>query len=92
MKEETLTGIAIGAGLTITALLAKTALSGESGRALLRSTIKSGLLAYEKSRETLAEVAEDLEDIVVEVQDELRAEKARTQAKEPSTPPPADQE
>ncbi len=88
MKEETLKGIAIGAGLTAAALLAKSALSGAGGRALLRAAVKSSLLAYEKTREVLAEAAENLEDIVAEVQDELRAEKMR----QSQAAPPAGEE
>ncbi|GAB6067826.1 hypothetical protein JCM13664_11450 [Methylothermus subterraneus] len=85
MKEETLKGIAIGAGAIAAAWLAKSALSGETGRALVRATIKSGLLAFEKTREMLAEVAENLEDIVAEVQDELRAEKMARSQSSPDT-------
>lgn len=92
MKEETLKGIAIGAGLTAAALLAKSALAGAGGRALLRATIKSGLLAYEKAHEVLTEAAENLEDIVAEVQDELRAEKLRTQGESEAGAPPAGEE
>ncbi len=88
MKEETLTGIAIGAGLTAAVFLAKSALSGPGGRAFLRAAVKSSLLAYEKTREVLAEVAESLEDIVAEVQDELRAEKMR----QSQAAPPASEE
>ncbi|BCX80639.1 hypothetical protein MIT9_P0213 [Methylomarinovum caldicuralii] len=76
MKDETLKGIAIGVGLTAAALAARSALRGDTGRLLLRATLKSGILAYEKARETLAEVAEDVEDIYAEVQDELRQARA----------------
>ncbi|MFN3920048.1 MAG: DUF5132 domain-containing protein [Methylohalobius sp.] len=85
MNNDTLKGIALGAGAVIAALLAKAALSSSGGRALLRATIKSGVLAFEKSREVLAEAAESLEDIVAEVQDELRAEKMRQSEEAPAS-------
>ncbi|MCX8049134.1 MAG: DUF5132 domain-containing protein [Methylohalobius sp.] len=85
MNEDTLKGIAIGAGAVVAAFLAKSALSGSGGRALVRATVKTGLLAFEKTREVVAEAVENLEDIVAEVQDELRAEKmAQSQAAPPS--------
>lgn len=88
MNDDTLKGIALGAGAVVAALLAKSALSSPGGRALLRATIKSSVLAFEKTREVLAEAAESLEDIVAEVQDELRAEKMR----QSEASPPASEE
>lgn len=85
MNDDTLKGIALGAGAVVAALLAKSALSRSGGRALLRATIKSGVLAFEKSREILAEAVENLEDIVAEVHDELRAEKMAKNQDMPSS-------
>ncbi len=83
MNDDTLKGIALGAGAVVAAWLAKSALSGADGRALLRATVKTSLIAFEKTRELIAEAAENLEDIVAEVQDELRAEKMANSQTEP---------
>ncbi len=75
MNDDTLKGIALGAGAAAAVWLVKSALASTAGKAIVRTAVKSGLIVFEKSRELLAEAAENLEDIVAEVQDELRAEK-----------------
>ena len=40
-------------------------------RPFARAALKSGILAYEKARETLEEWGESLDDIVAEVQQEM---------------------
>jgi hypothetical protein len=46
-------------------------------RPLARSALKGGILAYEKVRETAAEIAEVVDDLVAEVQEELHEARAR---------------
>jgi hypothetical protein len=41
------------------------------GRPLLRSLLRGGVIAYQKSRESLAGLSEALEDVVAEVSAEL---------------------
>ncbi len=41
-------------------------------RPLARSTLKGGILVYEKGRETVAEIGEVVDDLVAEVQEELQ--------------------
>lgn len=89
MNDDILKGMALGAGAVVAAWLAKSALAGAGGRTLLRATVKTGLMAFEKTRELLAEAAEALEDIAAEVQDELRAEKMANRQTEP---PPSEAE
>lgn len=56
------------------------------GRPLAKATLKSGIVLFEKSRETLAHLSEELEDLVVEVKAELEQE-AQTTASIPPTAP-----
>ena len=44
-------------------------------RPVARSTVKVGLVALEKGRETAAELGEIFDDLVAEVRDELRVER-----------------
>ena len=44
-------------------------------RPVARSTVKVGLVALEKGRETAAEIGEIFDDLMAEVRDELRAER-----------------
>lgn len=72
MKSETTMGIALGVGA---ALVAPMVLAGASGmgRPLARAAFKSGTVFYEKTRETLAEFGEVLDDLVAEVRAEHEA-------------------
>jgi Protein of unknown function (DUF5132) len=71
LKGETAKGLAIGLGVAILAPVALAALSGV-GRPLARAVIKSGILLYEKGRETVAEFGEVVEDLVAEARAELQ--------------------
>jgi hypothetical protein len=64
-------GIAIGAGLVLLVPLAAVTLA-PMARPLLRQALKTGMLAYEKGQEALAEFGETFEDVAAEVQAELR--------------------
>jgi hypothetical protein len=72
-------GIAIGAGLVLLVPLAAVTLA-PIARPLLRQALKTGMLAYEKGQEALAEFGETFEDVAAEVQAELR--EARSSAAE----------
>lgn len=63
-------GVAIGVGVAVLAPVVITSLFGAS-RPVARAGIKAGLIFYEKSRETFAEVAEVVEDLVAEAQAEV---------------------
>lgn len=73
-KSGTAKGIAIGVGAALLAPVALTALSGV-GRPAARAAIKSGIILFEKGRETLAEAGEIFEDLVAEVRAELEQER-----------------
>jgi hypothetical protein len=75
-KGDTGKGLAIGLGAAIVAPVALAALSG-IGRPLARAAIKSGIIVYEKGRETLAEFGEVMEDLVAEARSEIEAGQAR---------------
>lgn len=47
-----------------------------TGRPVMKGAVKAGFIMAERGRETLAELAEMAEDMVAEIQSELRAEKA----------------
>lgn len=70
---STAKGLAIGLGTALVAPVAASALSG-FGRPVARAAIKSGLIFYDKGRETLAEMGEVFEDLVAEAQAELEEE------------------
>lgn len=65
-------GLAIGVGV---GYLGRDFLK-EAGKPLLKSAMKSGILSYEKGREQLARLGEDVEDMIVEVRAEMEQEAA----------------
>ncbi len=69
LKSNIAKGVAIGLGLTVVGVLLMPAL-----RPVTRGAIKGGILAFEKSREWMAETAESLEDMVAEVRAGLAGE------------------
>ncbi len=78
LKGNLATGVVVGIGLVALAPVLAPALSG-SAQPLLKSLVKTGLLALEKGREALAEAGEALEDLVAEAAAELAEEEsART--------------
>ena len=71
-KNDVAKGILIGAGLALLVPLAVVTLA-PLARPILRRAVKTGVMAYEKGREVLAELGETLEDATAEAQAELRA-------------------
>ena len=70
LKGNVLTGLAIGIGASIFAPQVIPALAGVI-KPIAKAAIKGGLMLYEKSKETVAEVGEVMEDIVAEVKAEM---------------------
>ncbi|MFA9459595.1 DUF5132 domain-containing protein [Thiohalorhabdus methylotrophus] len=87
-NSGTAKGLAIGLGTALVAPVAASALSG-FGRPVARAAIKSGIIFYDKGRETLAEMGEVFEDLVAEAQAELEAD--RHQGHPPEEEPGTDQ-
>lgn len=85
IKSGTPLGIALGIGATVLAgavipilpALAKTA------RPTARAAIKSGILLAERGREIIAEVSEELEDILAEARADLLRENEMSQPESP---------
>lgn len=85
IKSGTPLGIALGIGATVLAgavipilpVLAKTA------RPTARAAIKSGILLAERGREIMAEVSEELEDILAEARADLLRENEMSQPESP---------
>lgn len=73
IKSDLAKGLAIGVAAAVVAPIALSALYGV-GRPLARAAFKTGVLFYEKSRETMAEFGEVVEDLVAEARAELREE------------------
>jgi hypothetical protein len=74
LKNESVRNAAIGLGLAVAVPVAVSVIAPLI-RPLARSTIKTGLVAYEKGRETVAELGELMDDLVAEVREELRIER-----------------
>jgi hypothetical protein len=70
LKGNVLTGLAIGIGASIFAPQVIPALAGVV-KPIAKAAIKGGLMLYEKSKESVAEVGEMMEDIVAEVKAEM---------------------
>ena len=69
-KGNIVTGLAVGVGVVILAPVIMPVLASV-GRPLAKSIIKSGMVLYEKGRETAAELGEVLEDLIAEAKVEL---------------------
>ncbi len=70
LKGNVLTGLAIGIGASIFAPQLIPALAGIV-KPIAKAAIKGSLVLYEKSKESVAEVGEMMEDIVAEVKAEM---------------------
>jgi hypothetical protein len=70
-NDELLKGLGIGVGAVLLLPVVVTAIAPVV-RALGRSAVKAGVWAYEKSRESMEEFGEAMEDIKAEVEEELR--------------------
>jgi uncharacterized membrane protein len=95
-KSEVAIGLAIGVGAALLAPVIAP-LVASVGKPLAKSAVKSGVLLYEKGRETAAELVEVFEDLVAEARAELQAgaaaaataAKATTEMKHAPPPPEA---
>jgi hypothetical protein len=78
LKNPTVRNTAIGIGVAILLpIVAKAA--APYVRPVARSALKIGIVAYEKGREAVAEAGEIIEDMVAEVREELRQQRAEAQ-------------
>jgi hypothetical protein len=76
-SDDLIKGAAIGVGLALLVPVAVAALAPVL-KPLARSALRTGVMAYEKGRETLEELGETLEDVKAEVEDELAGQHATT--------------
>jgi predicted HTH domain antitoxin len=74
LKNPIVRNTAIGIGVAVLVPIVAKSLA-PLVRPVARSTLKIGVVTYEKGRETLAEFGEILDDMVAEVREELRAER-----------------
>lgn len=74
-RNNAVTGIAIAAGAALLAPVVLPLLAGVT-RPLARTALKSGIIVYEKTRETVAELGEAFDDLVAEARAELAQQHA----------------
>ena len=72
VEDFCLPGLALGAGALILAPILGQPLA-KAGKPLAKATIKTSIIAYEKSKKVLAEAKEALEEMVTESKAELAA-------------------
>jgi hypothetical protein len=70
LKGNVMMGLAIGIGAAVLGPTVLPALAGVA-KPLLKAAIKSGLMLYEKGKETAAELSEVVEDVVAEAKAEM---------------------
>jgi len=70
LKGNVMTGLAIGIGAAILAPAVIPALANVA-KPLIKAAIKTGIIMFEKGRETAAELSEVFEDIVAEAKSEV---------------------
>ncbi|WP_330205019.1 DUF5132 domain-containing protein [Cyanobacterium sp. DS4] len=75
-QNDPLKTIAIGVGAVIIAPTVASLL-----KPVAKATIKTGVILYQKTKETIAETGEQLGDLVAEAQAEVLAEKAENRDK-----------
>lgn len=78
-KGEVAKGLAVGLGAAALVPIVLPVLAGV-GRPAARAALKGGIIVYEKSRETLAELGEMMDDLVAEVRAEMQQQQAAAQA------------
>ena len=70
LKGNILSGLAIGIGAAVLAPAILPILVG-AAKPLVKAAIKGGIVLYDRSKESFAEVGEVMEDLVAEVKAEL---------------------
>jgi hypothetical protein len=75
LKSDAGKAMAIGMAAAVVAPVAIAALGGIA-RPLARAAIKSGILLFEKGRETVAEMGEVMEDLVAEARADIEESRA----------------
>lgn len=70
VEDFGLPGLALGAGALVLAPILGLPLA-KAGKPLAKATIKTSIIAYEKSKNVLAEAREALEDLIAESKAEL---------------------
>ncbi|AEH45464.1 hypothetical protein Thein_1604 [Thermodesulfatator indicus DSM 15286] len=73
IKKEVVTGLSVGLGLAYV-LPKLLPVFGQAAKPIIKGMMKGSIIAYEKGRETLAELTETLEDLWAETKAELEEE------------------
>jgi len=77
-KGDIWTGVAIGLGLLLAPVVIPVIVT--AARPLAKTALKYGYMAYERSREMIAEAAEAVEDLAAEAKAEVESELTSTKA------------
>jgi len=89
LKGNIISGLAIGIGAAVLGPIVIPAVANAL-KPVTKAAIKSGILLYEKGKETFAEVSEVVEDMVAEVKAEMAEAPAETASTvEPGSGPSA---
>jgi hypothetical protein len=86
-QQRMLLGIGIGVAATLVARAILPPFHAV-GRPLAKAALKSSVIAYERTREKLAEWTEDVEDMLAEVRSEMAQESTNKAAPAESFPEP----
>jgi gas vesicle protein len=76
VKNDAVKNLVVGLGISIVVPIAVKLLVPVA-KPLARGVLKTGIVAYEKGRETMAEISEVVDDLVAEVQEELQEARER---------------
>lgn len=80
-SDDLIKGAALGVGVALLVPVAIVALAPVL-RPLARTALKTGIMAYEKGRETLEELGETIDDVRAEVEEKLTEARAGDAAAE----------
>ena len=70
LKGKIVTGLALGVGAAVVAPVVLPVLAA-AAKPLAKAAIKSGILLYEKGKETFAELGEVVDDLIAEAKSEI---------------------
>ncbi|MBV2089444.1 MAG: DUF5132 domain-containing protein [Candidatus Thiodiazotropha sp. (ex Ctena orbiculata)] len=90
LSSEITKGFALGVGVVLLTPLVLAALSGVA-RPASRAALKTGILLYEKGRETAAEIGEVVDDLVAEARYELETSRMEEEATASQTADPTNE-
>jgi hypothetical protein len=83
LKGNAAVGLAVGIAVAVLLPVILPAIA-RAAKPFAKAVIKSGLVVYDKGRETFAEISEVVEDVVAEAKSEIEQEHAATVTSAPA--------